>query len=40
VSDHELIVGFVHHGTSATREQPAGPLVFFDRGFWAMGERV
>lgn len=41
VSDHELVVGYVHHGTAG---QPtslvSGPLLYFDRQFWAMGDQL
>jgi flavin reductase (DIM6/NTAB) family NADH-FMN oxidoreductase RutF len=41
VSDHELVVGLVHHGTAAHPESSAsGPLLYFDRQFWAMGDRL
>jgi flavin reductase len=41
VSDHELMVGLVHHGTAAQPESPASsPLLYFDRQFWAMGDRL
>jgi flavin reductase (DIM6/NTAB) family NADH-FMN oxidoreductase RutF len=39
VSDHELVVGYVHHGTAAQSESSAArPLLYFDRQFWAMGD--
>jgi flavin reductase (DIM6/NTAB) family NADH-FMN oxidoreductase RutF len=41
VSDHELVVGYVHHGTAAQPGNSASrPLLYFDRQFWAMGDRL
>jgi flavin reductase ActVB len=41
VSDHELVVGYVHHGTGPVPDAPAlRPLLYFDRQFWAMGDQL
>lgn len=41
VSDHELVVGYVHHGTAAYPDSSVPrPLLYFDRQFWAVGDRL
>jgi flavin reductase len=41
ISDHELVVGYVHHGTASLPDTSASqPLLYFDRQFWAVGDRL
>ena len=40
VGDHELIIGHVNRGFANANETDSSPLIYYDRVFWSLGDKL